>query len=288
MTQEDPLRADLCQLARVLAQRNVSLFVAGGYGLILKEEYVREHGLATVASIYPTRATEDLDVFLSAELVTDAAGMEALRDVLRELEYEPVETAKYYQWTRTVEVGGIERTTKVDILAQLPKDTSTLKLDSRRVRPRSLKGLHAHPADEAEFVDLKAIKIEVCRDEPLAFVYVPHPFNYLLLKLFALRDRLDDEEVDYGRHHAFDLYQIVRMLTRDEWVEVSELRSSLEDTDLVREARGLAVQLFGDQEQVGALRLREHLLRGSRDINDYSVEEFCRDLQKLLCGDGKT
>lgn len=53
----DPLRADLCRLARELASSDVRLALVGGYGLLVKAEYIRKNQLETVGTAGFPRAT---------------------------------------------------------------------------------------------------------------------------------------------------------------------------------------------------------------------------------------
>jgi hypothetical protein len=60
----DPLRAELAALARRLTVRGIVLTVGGGYGLVLKREYIMRHGLRTRFADPPyTRSTNDVDCF---------------------------------------------------------------------------------------------------------------------------------------------------------------------------------------------------------------------------------
>ena len=279
----DPLRFDLCRLSRRLASADVRLLLVGGYGILLKAEYVRGNQLDTVAPTLFPRATDDLDVLLTGQIVADVDSMEALRASLRELGYEPVTGGVYYQWFRGLEAEeGPGTRVRIDLLGQIPEDRSAVRLTERRMRPHDFQGLHAHPVVEAAFVHEKVTLHDVCPDPPAARVAIPHPFSFLLLKLFAFDDRRNDPDVDRGRHHAFDLYRVVSMVTAEEWREVSELRSRHGDHAVVRRARRVVRMYFSDPEALGSLRLREHARRSAVDLSTYSVDEFLGDLQELM------
>lgn len=281
----DALRGDLCRLARRLASEDVRLLLVGGYGILLKAEYIRADDFETVAATLYPRATDDLDVLLTAQVVARASRMRAVRDALREMGYEPVAGGEYYQWSRDLEVeDGPASRVRIDLLGQIPEDRSDVKITERRIRPHDFQGLHAHPVVEAAFIHEKPTVVDVCPQPPAATIALPHPFNFLLLKLFAFDDRQDDPGVDRGRHHAFDLYRVVSMLTPKEWRQVSELRILHGDHEVVRRARRLVREHFSDPESVGSLRLREHGRRSGIDISEYPVDEFVRDLQELMLG----
>lgn len=279
----DALRADLCRLARRVDSGDVRLLLVGGYGILLKAEHLRANHLDTVAPTLFPRATDDLDVLLTAQVVANINRMEAIRDALRELGYEPVTGGEYYQWYRDLEAeDGSPSRLRIDLLGQIPEDRSEVKLSDRRMRPHDFEGLHAHPVVEATFVHERPTLVDVCPQPPAATVALPHPFSFLLLKLFAFDDRRDDPDVDYGRHHAFDLYRVVSMLTPEEWREVSELRSRYRENEVTRRARQLVREHFSDPETVGSLRLREHVRRSAVDLSTYPVDEFLDDLQELM------
>jgi len=55
-------------------------------------------------------------VFLRAELLTDKHRTGALVAAIHRLGYVPLEEAKYFQWKRAIEVGGVTQEVKLDAL----------------------------------------------------------------------------------------------------------------------------------------------------------------------------
>jgi hypothetical protein len=49
------------------------------------------------------------------------------------------------------------------------------------------------------------------------------------MKLFAFRDRLSDEDKEFGRYHALDLYTIIATTTEKEWELAPKLRDLHKD-----------------------------------------------------------
>jgi hypothetical protein len=220
------LRTSLLDLLHALGNDAQGILLGGGYGLYLKQLHLAKTGVRTLidADLWPApRATEDLDLMLSAELVADARSMTVLRAALDTLEYEVIEGSEYLQFVRTV---GATRVVKVDLLtAQLDvlKNIPAIRADSRRARPAAADrpDLHAHPTDGALTLTEAPLVIEVSGtlSNGQAFatrVTIPHPFSYLLMKLTAYRDRRNDPDKDMGRHHALDVFRIVAMLTEPE------------------------------------------------------------------------
>src|SRR5581483_8447906 len=160
----DPLLTCLLDLLYELRDQGVPLTVGGGFGLFLKRRHLTEQRTRTLFTELPEpRATNDIDVFLRAELLTDHARTAALVEVIGRLGYVPVEEAKYFQWKRPVDVGGVTQEVKLDALVgPLGESRSKLQVNPPRVRPKGKSvGFHAHQTDEALFLEEAPIAIEL-------------------------------------------------------------------------------------------------------------------------------
>ncbi len=275
----DYLKASLLDLHYEFKDYQIPLMLGGGYGLFLKQEHLRSQNIRTLfdAQMWPeARSTSDLDVFLRAEVVTNTDQMRIIRAALDRLEYRVVETAKFYQFFKPMPMGGA---VKIDLLAgPLGAFEALANKDSRRVRPKIGGDLHAHPVDEALGIEESCTSILVrgsrTAGEPhQAVIHVPQGFSYLMMKLFAFRDRKGDANKEMGRHHALDLFRIVAMLTRHEDEAAKAMRKRYADDPMVRHAQQVVREDFGTEESVGAIRLREHpLFRPSMDVVQFSSE----------------
>lgn len=88
----DPLRSELVSLATLLTQRGIILTVGGGYGLVLKREYVMSRNLRTRFQDPPyVRSTNDVDLFLTADLIVDGETTRVIREALEVLGYDLAE-----------------------------------------------------------------------------------------------------------------------------------------------------------------------------------------------------
>ena len=120
---------------------------------------------------------------------------------------------------------------KVDLLTG-PQDhfrDTAARVDKRRIRPRPSVGLHAHPVDEAPTLEegLVAVPLTGRLRSGLPWhseVFLPHPYTFLMMKLFAFSDRRHDPQKDFGRYHALDLYSILATTTEEEWRTALALR----------------------------------------------------------------
>jgi hypothetical protein len=282
----DPLRTCLLDLLYELRDQNVPLTVGGGFGLFLKRLHLVERRTRTLFAELPEpRATNDIDVFLRAELLTDHARTAALVAAIQRLGYVPVEEAKYFQWKRPINVGGVPQEVKLDALVgPLGQNRPKLQVNPPRVRPKGKSvGFHAHQTDEALFLEDAPIAVDLrgprsSGEEYAATVYVPEVFPYLLMKLSAFADRKEDTNKDLGRHHALDAYTIVGMMTEAEYDRARTLAErSRSEPHFARVCEVVAAD-FPEPTAIGLLRLREHPLFR----NDFRVGEFIGTLSELF------
>ena len=105
------------------------------------------------------------------------------------------------------------------------------------------------------------------------------------MKLFALRDRLEDAGKDFGAYHAFDIYRIVAMMTENEWNQAVELRNSYRAAPKIREAGGIARELFANLESIGVLRVRQHARATDTAIPPDNLASLIEDLREILPND---
>ncbi len=280
---DDPLLTQLRNFAEKLAKKNIPLIIGGGYGLLLKANHIQRIGARTRLEQIPiARSTGDIDVFLTTEVIIDNDKTTSIREVLDELGYSPVPGAEYYQFFRELKVGGVSRNLKFDFLAApvTGEDAKLVRMDDRRIKPREAKGFHAHTAPEALTIGEHLVAIGIGDETRPIEIFVPHPFSYVLLKLFALRDQLDDDEKNFGRHHAFDIYQTWAMMTEDEFEQAEQLRETYSELGVMPEALDIAQALFVHENARGMIRLKEHArLEG---VNLVQADEFIKDVRHIF------
>jgi hypothetical protein len=114
MMPADPPTITLLDLDAALGGGS-DLMVGGGFGLYLKQLHLEKSGVRTLLqrSRWPqARTTQDIDLFLRAEIVADVARMERLRGVLDQLGFLVEDDAKWMKFAR--DVGG--RTVIIDLM----------------------------------------------------------------------------------------------------------------------------------------------------------------------------
>jgi hypothetical protein len=158
-----------------------------------------------------------------------------------------------------------------------------VKADARRARPKPSIGIHAHPVDEAPTLENGIIPIllegKLSSGHPWSGeVFLPHPYTFSMMKLFAFRDRLQDPDKEYGRYHALDLYVILATTTEQEWEIALEIRDKQESETIIKEAGQLVSEYFSTFDRMGMIRLRESpYFRSELQLN-----EFMSALQELF------
>jgi len=135
------LKTSLLDLLHELRDQPMPLILGGGYGLFLKQVHLLKSLQAATSSVtliadklWPDpRATEDLDILLTTEVVIDAARMRPIRAALDRLGYAAIPGAEYMQFAKPL---GGNRIAKVDLLTGplgAFADDPRVKVDDRRV-----------------------------------------------------------------------------------------------------------------------------------------------------------
>src|SRR5271166_5125011 len=97
----DPLTANLLDVLYELREHPIPLTIGGGFGLYLKRMRLDQTRERTLFSQMPMpRATNDLDLFVRADVLCDLESMKAVAAALERLDYEAVPEAMYMQWKK--------------------------------------------------------------------------------------------------------------------------------------------------------------------------------------------
>jgi hypothetical protein len=286
------LQTALLDLLHEVEGTEIRPIIGGGYGIYLKIEHVRRLDVRTLLREWPEpRSTNDLDLFLRPELLIHSAKLKPLARAIARLGYQVVPGAEKYQFVKPGP-GGIQAgSIKIDILTgpQSRFKGTKVKTDTRRVRPHPSVGIHAHPVDETPTLEdgLLPVTLEgkLGSGEPWqAEIFLPHPYTFLMMKLFAFRDRLDDADKEFGRYHALDLYTILATTGEREWREALRFRDQRADDPYVVEAGDMVSKHFSTLDRLGMIRLRE-----SRYYRpELQLAEFMSALHEVFPGKGET
>ena len=253
------LQTALLDLLHEVEGTEIRPIIGGGYGIYLRIENVRRMDVRTLLREWPEpRSTNDLDLFLRPELLIHSAKLKPLAGAIARLGYQVVPGAEKYQFVKPGP-GGIQAgSIKIDILTgpQSRFKGTKVKTDTRRARPHPSVGIHAHPVDETPTLEdgLLPVTLEgkLGSGEPWqAEIFLPHPYTFLMMKLFAFRDRLDDADKEFGRYHALDLYSILASTSEREWREAFRFRDQWADDPYVIEAGDVVSKHFSALERLG-------------------------------------
>ena len=288
MTTMPGLQTALLDLLYEVKGTDVVIIIGGGYGIYLKTGHVQRLGKRTLFQEWPEpRSTNDLDLFLRPELLIDAGKVKPLGQAITRLGYQAVPGAENYQFVKPGPGGGKAGSIKIDILTgpRTRFDGTAVKADIRRARPNPSVGIHAHPVDETPTLEEgllpETLTGNLSSGRPWqAEVYLPHPFTFAMMKLFAFRDRREDADKEYGRYHALDLYTIMATTTESEWREALSMRERYAKEPYVKEAGRLVSKYFASLDSLGMIRMRESRYHRTQ----LQLAEFMSALKELFPG----
>ncbi len=272
---DNSLRTALVDLVRAASSHGITIFLGGGYGLYLKQIHLTSTEQRTFLPVeaWPRpRGTPDLDIFLPTEIVVDLKHMTRFREILDGLGYKPIPTARFMHFEKQVSQGCVRVELLTGPIASELLDK--VRLQKRpRVRPKGEVELHAYLHEEAVALDVEPLSLPVGE----VMVLVPNAFSFLVMKLHACHDRLDDEDKQLGRHHALDVYRLLAMLSEPELELVRKLRRVHRENPAVTRAAEIATDVFGHITSRGTLRMREHALANT-DMQIERALELLHDL----------
>jgi hypothetical protein len=280
------LETSLLDLLFEIEGSDIKLIIGGGFGIFLKTEHVQRRGAHTLLREWPEpRSTNDLDLFLRTEILIESVKLKPLAEAISRLGYKVVPGAEKYQFSKPGPGGAAAGTVKLDILTgpQTRFRATRVKADARRVRPNPSVGIHAHPVDEAPTLEEGLLPVsltgQLSSGKPWkSEVFIPHPYTFLMMKLFAFKDRLNDPNKEFGRYHALDLYSILSTTSEEEWRHALLLRDRYRDQPYVLEAGHLVSENFSALDCLGMIRLRESPYYHPR----LQIHDFMSALQELF------
>jgi len=280
------LQTALLDLLHEVQGTDIKLIIGGGFGIYLKTDHVRRLGVKTLFREWPEpRSTNDLDLYLRPELLIQSAKLKPLAEAIARLGYQVVPGAEKYQFVKPGPGGAQAGSVKIDILTgpQSRFQGTRVKTDARRARPNPSVGIHAHPVNEVPTLEEgllpKTLAGRLSSGEPWQTeIFLPQPYTFLMMKLFAFKDRLSDVNKEFGRYHALDLYSILATTIEMEWNDALGFRDQQGDDPYIMEAGRLVSKHFSALDRLGMLRLREsHYYRP-----ELQLDEFMSALKELF------
>jgi len=277
MVNENPdvLLEAAVELAAELHQFGLPLILGGGLSLYIRTGILEKQRSARFIHQASQRSTKDIDVFLTTDIIVSETESRIVRDTLNKLGYR-VKT-NYFQFERKLHQG---KSVLIDLLAPPVEED-----ESREIRVRTAASkLHARRNRDAMGIHIGLVQVP----EPLlqgscGNIFLVSSFNYIILKLNALKDRVEDEVSDYGRHHAYDIFATVIDMDENDWRNAIGHLQNEREKPYIQSAIELAKTFFGHEEAMGVIRLKENkAYQNDAAIFNSYLNEVRNDLLELF------
>ncbi|MCK9282639.1 MAG: hypothetical protein M0P71_18635 [Melioribacteraceae bacterium] len=285
--ENDHLISALIELANLLEKHSIPLIIGGGLSLYLRSFLLQKIRSPRYPKRVVQRSTKDIDIFLTSDLIIDSEKIEILRDSLAFLGYKP--KTKYFQFTKDITLGNSTREVTIDILSSPPKDEDAFKtkISKPRIKPANVDNFHAYLVIEAKAINFGPIPVEsvsiLSGETKISNIFIPSGFNYIILKLHAFRDRIEDESVDLGRHHAYDIFAVVTDMDKNDWENAAAHFEAEKESDSIKSSIDIINEFFSTPTSLGIIRLQENQFfkKYSSEFSTY-IPEFISDLKSLF------
>lgn len=279
----DELLKHFLALQAALEERGVSIVLGGGMSLYVNLTF-RNNDTRRYPFEIKVRPTNDLDIYLSADILADGKKYEIIKATLEQvLNYNVVSNAKWFQFEKEIELFGAKRTIKVDLLSAPPNDSdlNRVAIKAHRVKPKSVEGIHAYLTKEAKGLEFGKQIIPIPGSD--TSITIVSNFNYLIFKLYAFADRTEDEKKDYGRHHALDIFYTVARMGEGDWENARAHFQQHSNEEYLIRASEIRKTMFGSLEHIGLIRMAENQVFKSNyaEFSSYR-EQFLKDIEDLF------
>ena len=280
----DILTSSLIELAKELEKTDVPLIVGGGLSLYLRTTLFNKKYSLRYPKRILQRSTKDIDIFLSSDLIIDSAKIELIRDSLKKLNYKPL--TKFFQFSKNI---APDRNIVIDILSAPPskENMDKIKFNGVRIKPVGIEEFHARLVKEAKDINLGSIPLNdfsnLKKNVNISNLFIPSSFNYIILKLHAFNDRLNDSSVDYGQHHAYDIFATVTDMDEGDWKNAEHHFNFAKDSEYIKSAQNIISNNFSRKDNMGIIRLQESKLyqRFKSEFDSY-IMDFIGDLKTIF------
>lgn len=282
----DSMISPLIELARELGKFDIPLILGGGLSLYLRTVLLKKKYSSRFPKRILQRSTKDIDIFLTSDLIADSTKVGHIRDSLNSLGYKPV--TNYFQFSKS-KTAADNKDILIDILSAPASDKDLDKVIAKgiRIKPEGIEKFHAYLVKEAKDINLGLIPLNdfsnLIHNVSISNLFILSSFNYIILKLHAFRDRLNDESVDYGQHHAYDIFATVIDMDQTDWENAEHHLSANPTAEYIISSRNIIAKFFTAKDDLGIIRLRENKLyqREKYEYDNY-IQYFISDLKDLF------
>ncbi len=272
------LRTSFLVLWPQLRQQDDSLLLLGGFALLLKQEWLRDMGRASLIPLREwtgeaiPRTTHDIDVGVSVRLIADAAKQQQLQTLLENQGFvlDDTPSRKRWAWVCTANHIALEfHASRSDAEGCEDLEVKGIRVKNRRLRG---KGRGVHGFANAELVGMEKRFVFEHQGTVLA---VPHALIACMMKLKAFADRYEQyrqdpiaeaEQFYQYQKHARDVMRILAMLTPEEERTLAEVLAEVETGALFQRCRDIVSNHFSSPEQVGCAAAAAYWRAGQLSI----------------------
>lgn len=243
---DDPLWSHFKTLWLDLGKAGDGILVAGGYGLFLRQQSLLDERTTAIAIPFERwtdaapRATGDMDLIVSLDLISDGAANRALCDALTQQGFVVSEKPHGKRWKFYKEIGE-NRHIIAELHAPMPgEDLEHVKANRFAVKHQPSLGEHGvHGRTNQEAVGSELHPIRFVLDG--ITVVVPNPVTMSVMKLTAAQDMwirsqdrtLEAKERGYFRDqaikHGHDVCRALAMMTAEERESSRNVVESIRD-----------------------------------------------------------
>lgn len=273
-----PLWSDLRTVSPVM-------LLAGGFGLLLKQEWLISHlrylatedgnvltteddrPLITEESVQtvvpmdrwtrqPLRSTKDFDFLVNLDLIASTKDQHSIDDVLKKHGFGLVKGNERWEFEKILHE---DQGVRLDWIAASPTEPrDDIRISDHRVKPgKSLKGIgiHAHENREAVGAELHPFEF-THRDVTLR---IPNAAVFTVMKLAAMRDSrtraLRNQRANEGapinddlaKKHGEDVYRALAMMTRPESEHVPAVLAAVRNGPAYADVSNIVAEYFGSE-----------------------------------------
>ncbi|MDB6078440.1 MAG: hypothetical protein JWO82_2187 [Akkermansiaceae bacterium] len=253
---------------RLVVAGATPLAVAGGQGLLLKQNWLKRSGdqilvpLDRWIDVNP-RATKDFDLVVDLGLIADEMAQGRVTELLTAMDYQ----STIPRWQFTKDLGGA-RQVVVEFHAEVPdKGLPNVRTKGHHITHKpSLgeSGIHGRANEEAAGCHLYSYIINLAELQ----IPLPNPVTWSVMKLTAMADMVAKagKHQDDGRKrrffdgqakkHASDVCRIMAMTSRAESRTTARVIDFLKDNPAFSKAADIAREYFSRDEGWGTLNTK--------------------------------
>jgi hypothetical protein len=240
---DEVLLNQLAELARPLNKIGIKPVICGGLGVYLcfRDSEGTARGII--------RATNDIDFMITKEMVFEESRRNALAEIITgELEYIVSKNDRHFRFIKAPN-------RHLDFLSPPIDDFEIKEHRMKLVKSK----LHGRLTNEALYIDEDLRTIEIVSDKTgdKVEVQVPSPTNLLILKLCAFDDRDRNNETERAQAHAYDIYTIVTLANRDDYLEGQRFLTHHKDWPILQRVKSMVDTNFNHVEKPGWQRVLE-------------------------------